>query len=131
MMRSGIILTALFVATTPTLARPFAIPKPDPQNPQSHALLDLSGIHLHLFHWNSDPSDVGSASASRGSSWAQSLNLPNLSLGALHAQFGTDDNPRAGLSIYQMQGADQLGSSVWHAQEGRAAKLLFVWPTDK
>jgi hypothetical protein len=130
MKRSGIILTALFIATTPALGRPVAIPKP---NPEGRTLLDLSSIHLHLFHLNSDADAVGSTpSGSTGSNWSsQSLSLPNLSLGALHAQFGADDNPREGLSSYKMLGADQLGSSVWHAQEGRAAKLLFVWPTDK
>lgn len=129
MTRAGIVLTALLISTTPIIGRPIATPKPIPQR---HMLLDLSNIHLHLFRLNSDPADVGSRqSAGSGSDWAERLNLPSLSLGALHAEFGTDDNPRAHLSTYELMGEDQLGNSVWHAQAGRTAKLLFIWPTDK
>lgn len=97
--------------------------------PQTHLSLDLSNLHLNLFHQRD--SEEADASAGAGMSWSQQKSLPNIGVGPLHAQFGADDNPGAGLSSYKLQGMDQLGNSMWHAEQGRAAKLMFVWPTEK
>jgi hypothetical protein len=128
-MRSGIVLVALLFATTAALGRHAVVPKP---LPQGRVFLDLSNLHLHLFH-EQDPaaSDSSAQSADPQTQWSQGVTLPNLSMGPLHAQIGSDENPRANLSIYKLQGEDQLGSSVWHNQEGRQARILFIWPTDK
>lgn len=90
-------------------------------------VLDLSG--MHLFH---------QPSASAGfADWHESVepshtpSLSKLGAGPLHAEFGLDDNPRANLSTYKLQGADQLGSSIWQAEQGKSAKLMFTWPTQK
>ena len=125
MTRAHLFLTALVFAVTPALARPTAVPR---SVPSKHVLLDLSGIHLFQ-----EP-----ASAAAGfKAWdqhdgsRQPLSLPRLGVGPLHAEFGVDDNPRANLSSYKMQGADQLGSSIWQAEQGKSAKLMFTWPTEK
>ena len=125
MTRAHLILAALAFAATPVLAKPVAVPKPMPAR---HVLLDLSGIHLFQEPRPSSP---------RFKPWdqhdgaSQPLSLPKLGVGPLHAEFGVDDNPRANLSTYKMQGADQLGSSIWQAEQGKSAKLMFTWPTEK
>lgn len=127
-MRSDVVLMSLLVATMPASGRPLAVPKP---MPESHVFLDLHNLHLHLFHDQNAPADASSARSVADANWSQEKSLSNLSVGPLRAHFGVDDNPRAGLSSYGMQGTDQLGSSLWHNVQGRSAKLLFVWPTDK
>jgi len=127
MMRlPGVLLTLLLVATA-AAARPFPAPKPlQPARP----LLNLGSFSLFREAMTAEPV----ASPTRGGAdekWSQGSDLPNLSLGPLRAHFGSDDNPRADLSIYRMQGMDQLGSAVLANQRGRSAKILFVWPTDK
>jgi len=126
MRHAHLFLAGLFCAATPVLARPVAVPKPMP--PNHHVLLDLSG--LHLFH---EPS-AQTPGFTRWDEHFANSNTPSLSKlgsGPLHAEFGLDDNPRANLSTYRMQGADQLGSSVWQAEQGKSAKLMFTWPTEK
>lgn len=130
-MRVGIVLVALLSATTAVLGHRIAIPKPMPPGP-GRVFLDLSGLHLHLFH-EQDAADSGSSAlpSDPATQWSQSSKFPNLAVGPLHAHFGVDDNPRANLSAYKLQGEDQLGRSMWLNEEGRSAKLLFIWPTDK
>lgn len=129
MMKAHLFLTALAFAVTPALARPVAVPKP---TPTKHVLLDLSGIHLFQ-----ERAPSSAASAAGFKPWdehdgrSQPPSLPKLGMGPLHAEFGVDDNPRANLSTYKMQGADQLGSSIWQAEQGKSAKLMFTWPTEK
>jgi hypothetical protein len=125
MMRVHLFLTALAFAATPLLARPVAVPKPVPSR---HVLLDLSGIHLFR---EPAPSSAGFKAWEEHDGPSQAVSLPRLGVGPLHAQFGLDDNPRANLSTYKMQGADQLGSSIWQAEQGKSAKLMFTWPTEK
>jgi hypothetical protein len=125
MTRAHLFLTALAFAATPVLARPVAVPKPLPSR---HVLLDLSGIHL--FQQPAPPS-TGFQAWNQHDGPSQPLSLPKIGVGPLHAQFGVDDNPRANLSSYKMQGADQLGSSLWQAEQGKSAKLMFTWPTEK
>lgn len=124
--RAHLFLFALGFAATPLLAKPAAVPKP---SPSKHVLLDLNGIHLFQ---QPAPSSSGSFRPwDQHDGASQPLTLPRIGVGALHAQFGVDDNPRAGLSSYKMQGADQLGSSIWQAEQGKSAKLMFTWPTEK
>ena len=129
-MRSDVVLICLLFAATPALGhgRPPVVPKPAPQ---AHLSLDLSNLHLHLFHEPSAAHADASAATSPGTAWSQQNSASDIAMGPLHAHFGTDDNPRANLSSYKLLGMDQLGSSIWHNQQGRSAKLLFVWPTDK
>ena len=128
MTRTHVLLTAFVFAAAPVSARPAAVPKPRPVNPASHVLLDLSGIHL--FH-------KPATSSMNFSPWHTHMaasppaSLSKLGAGPLHAEIGLDDNPRAGLSGYQLQGVDQLGSTAWQAERGKSAKLMFTWPTDK
>lgn len=129
MMRFYVVLISLVLTSQAAVGRPLVLPKPMPPN---RVLLDLSSIHLHLFRPQSDADSGSSAPAAGGpKDWSNGSTLPSLAVGPLHAQFGSDDNPRANLSTYRLQGMDQLGSSVWEAEQGRSAKLLFVWPTDK
>ena len=125
MTRAHLFLTALALAATPALARPVAVPKPMPTR---HVMLDLSGVHL--FQEPTAPS-TGFKVWDQHDGSSQPLSLPRLGVGPLHAQFGVDDNPRANLSSYKMQGADQLGSSIWQAEQGKSAKLMFTWPTER
>jgi|SRR5437588_12851980 len=126
MTRTPVVLTALVFTVMPAFGRPAAAPKPMMQN---RVLLDLSGIHL--FHPQPiTPSTPLAGSDAQSGAW-HPLSLPKFAVGPLHAELGMDDNPRANLSTYKLQGADQLGSSVWQAEQGKSAKLLFTWPTDK
>ena len=125
MRYAHLFLTAFVCAATPALARHVAIPKPMQPN---HVLLDLSGIHL--FHEPSSAS-IGFTPWDEHDAPPPALSLPKIGVGPLHAEFGVDDNPRANLSTYKMQGGDQLGSSVWQAERGKSAKLMFTWPTEK
>lgn len=125
MRRVHLFLTALALAAIPALARPVAVPKPMPTR---HVMLDLSGVHL--FQEPTAP-PTGFKVWDQHDSSSQPLSLPRLGVGPLHAQFGVDDNPRANLSSYKMQGADQLGSSIWQAEQGKSAKLMFTWPTER
>jgi hypothetical protein len=129
-MRSEVVLISLLVGVVPAPAHQrLAAPKP---LPESRLSLDLGNLHFHLFHEpGSEAADASAAAGSAGSNWSQEKALPNLSVGPLHAKFGADDDPRAGLSSYKLQGGDQLGSSLWHDEQGRSAKLLFVWPTGR
>src|SRR4029077_20969403 len=128
MTRTHVILTAFVFAAAPVSARPAAVPKPRPVNPVNHVLLDLSGIHL--FHQPTTPSTDFSPLSTHMST-SPPVSLSKLGAGPLHAEFGLDDNPRANISGYEQQGVDQLGSSVWQAERGKSAKLMFTWPTDK
>lgn len=125
MTKAQLFLVALALAATPVLARPATVLKPIPSR---HVLLDLSGIHL--FHEPAAPV-VGFKAWDQHDGPSQPLSLPKLGVGPLHAELGVDDNPRANLSTYKMQGADQLGSSIWQAEQGKSAKLMFTWPTQK
>ena len=125
MTRAHLFLTTLALATSPALARPVAVPKPAPPR---HVMLDLSGIHLFQ---EPAPVSTGFKAWDQHDGASQPISLPKLGVGPLHAQFGVDDNPRANLSAYKMQGADQLGSSIWQAEQGKSAKLMFTWPTEK
>jgi hypothetical protein len=125
MRRAHLLLSAVVIAATPSFARPFAQQKPIPPN---HVMLNLSG--MHLFHQPSEPS-AGFTPWNTHAGDSHALSLSKLGAGPLHAEFGLDDNPRANLSPYQMQGMDQLGSSMWQAERGKSAKLMFTWPTDK
>jgi len=128
MTRTHVFLTAFVFAAAPVSARPAAVPKPRPVNPVNHVLLDLSGIHL--FHQPTTPSTAFSPWDTHISA-PRPASLSTFGSGPLHAEFGLDDNPRAGLSGYQLQGVDQLGSTAWQAERGKSAKLMFTWPTDK
>jgi hypothetical protein len=125
MMRFEFVLMSLLLASTTVVARPVGTVKPVPEPP---VLLDLG--KLHLFHLP-DASDSATPTAAqpKQQDWSAQGGLPSLSVGALHAQFGQDDNPWAHLQNYQ----SELGGSAWEDQENRSrsAKLLFVWPTDK
>src|SRR5437868_4799150 len=125
MTRTHVFLAAFVFAAAPVSARPAAVPKPRPVN---HVLLDLSGIHL--FHQPTTPS-TGFSPWDTHMSAPHPASLSALGAGPLHAEFGLDDNPRANLSGYQLQGVDQLGSTAWQAERGKSAKLMFTWPTDK
>ena len=125
MTRAHLFLFALGFAATPLLAKPAAVPK---SFPSKHVLLDLGGIHL--FQQPAAPS-TGFTAWDQHDGPSQPLTIPKIGVGPLHAQFGVDDNPRAGLSSYKMQGGDQLGSSIWQAEQGKSAKLMFTWPTEK
>ena len=127
MTKAHLFLTALAFAATPVLARPVAVPK---SVPSRHVLLDLNGVHLHLF---SEPaqSSTGFKPWDQHDGSSQPLALSKLGGGPLHVELGMDDNPRANLQSYEMQGADQLGSSIWQAEQGKSAKLMFTWPTEK
>jgi len=122
MMRFNIVLMSLLLASTTVVARQVSPVKPVPQPP---VLLDLS--KLHFFH----PPEASETAAAqpKQQDWSAQKPLPSLSVGALHAQFGQDDNPWAHLQSYQ----SQLGGSAWEDQQNKShsAKLLFVWPTDK
>lgn len=125
MMRFGIVFLSLVLASTAAVAHPRGSLKPVPQAP---VLLDLG--KLHLFH-PPEASDTATATATqpKQQDWSVQRPLPSLSMGALHAQFGQDDNPWAHLQNYQ----SQLGGSAWEDQQNKShsAKLMFVWPTDK
>jgi hypothetical protein len=125
MMRFEIVLMSLLLTSTTAVAGSRGTLRPEPQAPM---LLDLG--KLHLFHppEASDPA-TRTALQPRQQDWSAHPALPNLSMGALRAQFGQDDNPWGHLQSYQ----SQLGGSAWEDQENRSrsAKLLFVWPTDK
>src|SRR2546423_1358442 len=125
MRRAHLILTAVAIAATPAFARRVAVPKPIPPN---HVLLNLNG--MHLFHQPAEPS-TGFTPWNTHLGESRTLSLSKLGAGPLHAEFGLDDNPRANISGYQLQGVDQLGSSMWQAERGKSAKLMFTWPTDK
>jgi hypothetical protein len=116
-------LFAFVCAATPVFARPAAMPKPMPPNHVFH--FDLSGVHF--FH---EPSSGSTAFTPWDEHAAPEhpLSLSRIGVGPLHAEFGVDDNPRANLSTYKMQGGDQLGSSIWQAEQGKSAKLMFTWP---
>jgi len=128
MMRFSIVSISFVLAATGTMAHPLAIPKPLAPGP---VFLDLGSIRLHLFRREDGNSASSAPSLATSKDWSAQSTLPKLSMGPLRAEFGSDDNPRANLSSYKLQGVDQLGSSVWEAEKGRAAKILFVWPTDK
>jgi|ERR1700731_2456901 len=125
MVRARIVLMAFVFAATPVLAHHPAAPKPKPANP---VLLDLSGIHL--FRQPTTPS-IDFSRLDTHMNAPPPASLSKLGSGPLHAEFGLDDNPRANLSGYQLQGVDQLGSTAWQAERGKSAKLMFTWPTDK
>lgn len=125
MTKAHLFLTALAFAVTPAWGRPVPVPKP---MPNKHVLLDLNGIHLFQ---ERTPSSTGFKAWDEHDGRSQPPSLPKLGVGPLHAEFGVDDNPRANLSTYKMQGADQLGSSIWQAEQGKSAKLMFTWPTEK
>ena len=124
MMRLRIVLMSLAFASTSALANPHGLLKPVPQPP---VLLDLG--KLHLFHLPEAPDPAAAAAGPKQQDWSAQRALPSLSVGALHAQFGQDDNPWAHLQSYQ----SQLGGSAWEDQQNKShsAKLMFVWPTDK
>ncbi|HEY2445919.1 MAG TPA: hypothetical protein VGI20_09305 [Rhizomicrobium sp.] len=129
MKRLDAVLCAVFLAASPAIARPVASPKP--LTPHSHVLLDLGGFSLFHRQQPSDSSSSGLFSGS-GAQWSQQKSGAGLSLGGpLRAQFGPNDDPRAGLSSYKLQGMDQLGSEMSESHVGQAAKILFVWPTEK
>ena len=125
MTRALLFLAACVFAVMPAIARPSAVAK---RAPSDHVLLDLSAVHL--FRPPSAPS-TGLTDWADHATASQQLSLPRLGVGPLHAELGVDDNPRANLSTYKMQGADQLGSSIWQAEQGKSAKLMFTWPTEK
>ena len=125
MTRTHVFLIAVVFVATPALARPAVIPKSRPVN---HVLLDLGGIHL--FHQPVAPS-TGFSVWDTHMAASLPASLSKLGAGPLHAEFGLDDNPRANLSGYQLQGMDQLGSTAWQAERGKSAKLMFSWPTGK
>jgi hypothetical protein len=125
MMRFEIVVMSLLLASTVAVANPRGTLKPIPQAP---VMLDLG--KLHLFHPSEAPDPAaGAALQPKQQDWSAQGGLPNLSMGALRAQFGQDDNPWAHLQNYQ----SQLGGSAWEDQQNKShsAKLLFVWPTDK
>ena len=130
MMRFNVVLAILLFVTTAAAGRPLRLQNGTPQS-QGPVLLDLSSLHLHLFHQQDpvDSSGVPGSVAAADKNWSQQSSLPPFSMGPLRAHFGEDDNPWGNLSAYQ----SQLGSSAWEDQENksRSAKLLFVWPTDK
>jgi len=126
MTKAHLFLALFAFAVTPVLARSVAVPKP---LPGKHVLLDLNG--MHLFHEPAAPSSTGLKPWDEHDGPSQAPSLPKLGVGPLHAEFGVDDNPRANLSTYKMQGADQLGSSIWQAEQGKSAKLMFTWPAQK
>ncbi|HEX3429877.1 MAG TPA: hypothetical protein VHT03_03245 [Rhizomicrobium sp.] len=126
MRHAHLFLSAFVCAATPVLARHVPVPKPMPPNHVLH--FDLSGVHF--FHEPSAP-PTGFTPWDQHASDSRALSLPKLGVGPLHAEFGVDDNPRANLSTYKMQGGDQLGSSIWPAERGKSAKLMFTWPTEK
>ena len=127
MMRLNAVFMFLLFATTAAIAAPHGAVKPVPQPP---VLLDLG--KLHLFHLP-EASDSAMADPSlpqhEDLSQAPQEQVPGLAMGPLHAQIGEDDDPWAHLQAYE----SQLGGSVGEDQQNksRAAKLLFVWPTDK
>lgn len=126
MTRAHFFVAAFVLAAAPVCARPVAIPKP---MPPKRVLLDLGSIHLFR-----PPAAVPSPSDSTADlalGGRQPLTIPKIGVGPLHWVLGLDDDPRAGLSSYQLQGGDQLGSSVWEAERGKSAKLMFIWPTEK
>lgn len=124
-MRFQMVLVSLLLVATAAAGRPSGLPKPN----LPPRVLDLGSINFHLFHrQDSAAVEVPEAGADQ---WSQQSGTANLSMGPLHARFGRDDNPRAGLSVYKSQGMDQLGGSMWEDEAGRSAKLLFIWPTDK
>jgi hypothetical protein len=125
MRRAHLLVTAVVVAAAPVSGRPVGAPKALSPN---HVVLDLSGVHL--FHQPSAAS-TGFAEWHPSAEPSQTPSLSKLGAGPLRAEFGLDDNPRANLSTYKMQGADQLGSSIWQAEQGKSAKLMFTWPTQK
>jgi hypothetical protein len=131
-MRRAHLFLAVAIAATPSFARPVAVPKPIPPNhvllQPNHVLLNLNG--MHLFRQPAEPS-TGFTAWSTHVAESRTPSLSRLGAGALHAEFGLDDNPRANISGYQLQGVDQLGSSMWQAERGKSAKLMFTWPTDK
>ncbi|MGH6889347.1 MAG: hypothetical protein ACREHF_09145 [Rhizomicrobium sp.] len=136
MMRFNIILLGLLFAATGAAGRAGSIPRlPIPQNhnPPGHALLDLAHLHLfHLFHQaDANRARPGEATGDHPSDWSQQSQLPDLSMGPLHPEFGQDDSPFSGLSASEMP--DQLGSSAWKDLENKShsAKLMFIWPTGK
>ena len=94
----------------------------------NHVLLDLNGLHLFR---EPTTSSAGFSRLDTHIAAPDALSLSRLGAGPLHAEFGLDDNPRANISGYQMQGVDQLGSSMWQAERGKSAKLMFTWPTEK
>lgn len=124
MMRFEIVLMSFLLASTAAVANPRGILKPVPQAP---VLLDLGKLHLFRPPEAADP--AGTAAQPKQQDWSAQGGIPSLSMGALRAQFGQDDNPWAHLQNYQ----SQLGGSAWEDQQNksRSAKLLFVWPTDK
>jgi len=128
MRRVHFVLTVFAFAAAPVLARSPAVPKPRPVIASNHVLLDLNG--LHLFREPATPS-AGFSRLDTHIAAPDALSLSRLGAGPLHAEFGLDDNPRANISGYQMQGVDQLGSSMWQAERGKSAKLMFTWPTEK
>lgn len=123
MMRFGVVFLSLLLAGTAAVAHPRSSLKPVPQPP---VLLDLGKLHLFRPPETSDTATA--AAAPKQEDWSAHP-LPSLSMGALHAQFGQDDNPWAHLQNYQTQ----LGGSAWEDQQNKShsAKLMFVWPTDK
>jgi hypothetical protein len=125
MTRVHLVLIVFVLGTTAALARHAAPVKPLPSR---HVFLDLGS--MHLFHEPAAPTAAFKPWDEHFAS-SQPPSLPKIGVGPLHAQFGVDDNPRANLSTYKMQGADQLGSSVWQAEQGKSAKLMFTWPTEK
>lgn len=136
MMRFNIILAGLLLTVTGAGAQPGPVPKPPiPQNRAvaGHTLLDLAHLHLfHLFH-QADTSEPAAAqpAVDPAHDWSRQSDLPDLSMGPLHPEFGHDDNPYSALSASEMP--DQLGSSVWKDLQNKShsAKLMFIWPTDK
>jgi hypothetical protein len=125
MMRFKIGVVCLLLIGTGAFAHPRGLVKPAPQAP---VLLDLGKLHLFHLPGTSDPS-ANAAAQPKQEDWSAQRALPNLSVGALHAQFGQDDNPWAHLQNYQ----SQLGGSAWEDQQNKShsAKLMFVWPTEK
>lgn len=122
-MRLQVVLTSLFLASSAAIAHPRTPVKPAPPAP---VLLDLG--KLHLFH-QPEAAEAAGAVQPKQEDWSAQRALPSLSMGALHAQFGQDDNPWAHLQNYQ----SQLGGSAWEDQQNKShsAKLMFVWPTEK
>ena len=125
MMRFNFVLVSLLLAGTAVAAHPRSTTKAEPQPP---VLLDLGKLHLFRPPEAADPATAAPAQPKQ-EEWSAQRALPNLSMGALHAQFGQDDNPWAHLQSYQTQ----LGGSAWEDQQNKShsAKLMFVWPTDK